>query len=192
MFSKVVPLVIVLLVAAMGSSSVQNKISGFIFKRSDQSGEKRELSDVLSSRQGLMEVALVNFKHSPFIGNGFQVSDNMAYEKRTRLLDYLSAPIEKGVWVYAVLEEGGIVGFALFAGFLICAFFKLKARKAYVAASMLAVISASNMGEFSFFSMSYSGGLQWTMVFAAAIMDGKRLQNEQQQRRMSGMLGMRT
>lgn len=187
-FSKVVPLVILLFAVLMCSSGVQGKLHDFIFKGRVQAGESGGISDVLSSRQGLVDIALVNFKKSPLIGNGFQVSEQMAYEKRSRLFDYLSAPIEKGVWIYAVLEEGGAVGFALFAGFLICAFFKFKVRKAYIAASMLVVMSVSNMGEFSFFSMSYSGGLQWTMVFAAAIMDGKRLKTENQIRQMTAMM----
>lgn len=189
-FSKVVPLVILLFAVVMCSSGFQEGIRNFIYKGRVQAGERGGISDVLSSRQFLVDIALANFKKSPLIGNGFQVSEEMAYEKRSRFWDYLSAPIEKGVWIYAVLEEGGVVGFVLFAGFLICAFFKFKARKEYVAASMLVVISASNMGEFSFFSMSYSGGLQWTMVFAAAIMDGKRLKMENQRRQMSARMGM--
>ena len=180
-FNKVVPLVMLLLVVAICSPSAHEKIWKFVFKRFEV-GAQIELSDALSSRQGLINHAKANFKQSMFIGNGFQVSDDMVNQKRTRLIDYLSAPIEKGVWVYAVLEEGGIVGFALFAGFQLCAFFLFKKRKAYISASMLTVISVSNMGEFSFFSMSYAGGLHWTMMFAAVILDGMRMQNEQQRR----------
>lgn len=181
-FNKIVPLVMLAFVAAICSPGVQDKISKFIFKGSVQEGQKGELSDVLSSRRGLVNRATANFSQNMFIGNGFQVSDDMVNQKRTRFVDYLTAPIEKGVWVYAVLEEGGIVGFALFAGFQLCAFFLFKKRKAYISASMLTVISVSNMGEFSFFSMSYAGGLHWTMMFAAVILDGMRVQNEQRRR----------
>ena len=102
----------------------------------------------------------------------------MAYKERKEFRELLSAPVEKGVWIYAVLEEGGVVGFILFSGFLIVAFFKLKRRKQYITATMLAVVTVSNMGEFAFFSMSYAGGMQWAMVFAAAVMDGQRLKRQ--------------
>ena len=59
-----------------------------------------------------------NFRDKPLQGNGFQVSLEMKYQRRQGMLSYLSAPIEKGVWTAAVLEEGGIVGFILFTGYV--------------------------------------------------------------------------
>ena len=39
---------------------------------------------------------------------------------------------------------------------------------------MFAVV---NLGEFNFFSMSYTGGFEWALVFAAVILDGQRMKN---------------
>lgn len=175
--SKIVPLAILGLIAVMCMPAVQEGINKFIFKWGDNR-QGGTVENVLSSRMGLIERSLYNFRQSPMIGNGFQVSEEMAYEERKEFRELLSAPVEKGVWIYAVLEEGGVVGLILFSGFLIIAFFKLKRQKQYITATMLAVVAVSNMGEFSFFSMSYAGGMQWAMIFAAAVMDGQRLKKQ--------------
>ena len=92
-------------------------------------------------------------------------------------MEYMSAPIEKGVWITAVLEEGGLMGFLLFAGFLVVCFALLVKRHAYIGAGALWVFAVVNMGEFNFFSMSYTGGFEWALVFAAVILDGQRMKN---------------
>lgn len=156
-------------------SAVQDRVARFLLKFdtaaqiSDVSYEK-----LTSSRRGLIDFAMYNFRKKPFTGNGFQVSDDMAYVTRGSLKEYLSAPVEKGVWPVAVLEEGGVVGFTLFAGFLLVAFFTFVSRKAYAAASVLFTMTLVNMGEFTFFSMSGAGGMEWTAVFCAAVMDAHR------------------
>jgi hypothetical protein len=33
------------------------------------------------------------------------------------------------------------------------------------------------MGEFNFFSMSYTGGFEWALVYAAVILDGQRMKD---------------
>lgn len=139
---------------------------------------------VMSSRQSLIDRALYNFKRSPIIGNGFQVSDAMKGMKVNGLA--LSAPIEKGVWVTAVLEEGGIIGWLLFVGFLVsCMLVSIK-RKAYTGAACLFVCMLTNLGEFTFFSMSYTGGFTWAMVFVGLALDIRRMkdENEELRRRM--------
>lgn len=128
-----------------------------------------------SSREGMVQHAMYNFKKKPITGNGFQVSDVMANVRVSSWMQYLSAPIEKGVWVAAVLEEGGIVGFVLFAGFLIAAFAQCCRNKAYITASMVVCGAVLNMGEFAYFSMSYTGGFMWALTFTAVVMDAQRL-----------------
>ena len=101
----------------------------------------------------------------------------MAREK-SKGLAVLSAPIEKGVWVTAVLEEGGVVGWIIFVVFLVASITTSIKRKAYIGASCLFVFMVSNMGEFSFFSMSYLGGFCWAMVFVGLALDMRKMTDE--------------
>ena len=93
-------------------------------------------------------------------------------------LAILSAPIEKGVWITAVLEEGGVIGWAVFVIFLImCITLSIK-RRAYIGASCLFVCMLTNLGEFTFFSMSYTGGFTWAMVFVGLALDLRKMKDE--------------
>ena len=166
------------LMAAVSVPRIREGVVRFALKRGGDvqvQGTDLSLSEITASRQGLANAAMANFYKSPIFGNGFQVSEGMKHVRRSGLADYLSAPIEKGVWVTAILEEGGAVGLVLFAGFLLVTFFSLVKRHAYISATTLFTISLSNMGEFSFFSMSYTGGISWALVFAAVVMDANRL-----------------
>lgn len=156
-------------------SSVRQKINTFLvkFHQADAS-EAISFEELTITRQGLIDEAMHNFRKKPIIGNGFQVSEDMESDGRQGIKDYLSAPIEKGVWISAVLEEGGIGGFILFVGFLVTAFSLFVKRRAYISASILFMIALSNMGEFTFFSMSYTGGLLWLLEFCAVAMDSHR------------------
>ncbi len=138
------------------------------------------MEQALVSRQGKMDEALYNFKKSPFIGNGFQVSEDMADQRRKSWKEYLSAPVEKGVWVTAVLEETGIIGMVLLFMFIVVAGFKLLALRAYVSLSVLFTMFVLNLGEFTMFSISYTGGLAWLFVFVGATMDALRLRDTQE------------
>jgi len=168
-------------VAMLAVPKVRNKVLGFMLKVNTQNVEVQTsditLENLSSSRQMLVESAWENFKRKPFTGNGFQVSAEMQFEKRSTLMEYMSAPIEKGVWVTAILEEGGLMGFLLFAGFLVVCFALLVKRHAYIGAGALWVFAVVNLGEFNFFSMSYTGGFEWALVFAAVILDGQRMKN---------------
>lgn len=168
-------------VAMLSVPSVRERVMGFALKVNTNTHQV-EASDVsfenvTSSRQGLIDESMRNFKKKPFTGNGFQVSEAMVHQKRDGLMDYMSAPIEKGVWPTAVLEEGGVPGLIFFGGFLLVCFCLLVKRHAYIGAGALWVFTVVNLGEFSFFSMSYTGGFQWAFVFAAVILDGQRMKN---------------
>lgn len=134
--------------------------------------------DLVSSRQGLIDRALYNFKKAPLIGNGFQVSEDYAGMKIYNIKQLLSAPIEKGVWVAAILEEGGAFGMAIFLTFLCTCLYKLVHRKAYTGAAVLFTYVVSNLGEFSMFAMSGVGGYAWAMCFMGIILDAQRLREE--------------
>lgn len=167
-------------IAFMATPSMRQSAVQFIFKTrgAEIAKESQTYKNLVSSRQGLVDQAMENFHESPWIGNGFQVSE---LQKDMRIVSWkqlLSAPIEKGVWVVAVLEEGGVFGMALFCFFLLIAFCCLLSRQAFIGTAVLFVLLVSNLGEFTFFSMSSLGGLFWAMVFLGIAMDAARLKQE--------------
>ncbi len=168
-------------IAFMATPSMRQSAVQFIFKTrgTEVAKESQTVENLVSSRQFLVDRATKNFHDSPWIGNGFQVSEMQKGLKVTSWKQLLSAPIEKGVWVVAVLEEGGVFGMALFCLFLLIAFYCLLSRQAFIGAAALFVTLISNLGEFTFFSMSYMGGLFWSMVFLGVAMDAARLREAQ-------------
>ena len=167
----------VLIIVLAFVPSVQNRIVRFLMKTSNNDTGPVTVEAVSSTRMGAIDESLRNFKKSPLIGNGFQVAKGMQNFK-SKGFAILSAPIEKGVWVTAVLEEGGCVGFIVFTSFLIVCITKSIKRRAYIGASCLFVFTLSNLGEFSFFSMSYLGGFSWAMVFAGLALDIRKMKDE--------------
>ena len=168
-------------IAFMATPSMRQSAVQFIFKTrgTEVAKESQTFEKFTSSRQGLIDRAMKNFHESPWIGNGFQVSEMQKGLKVTSWKQLLSAPIEKGVWVVAVLEEGGVFGMALFCLFLLIAFYCLLSRQAFIGAAALFVTLISNLGEFTFFSMSYMGGLFWSMVFLGVALVAAHLREAQ-------------
>lgn len=165
-------------VAVIAVPSLRQGVTNFVLKT--RTGEKANLSfeNITSSRQGLIEESLWGFRNKPVMGNGFQVAREMQYEHRSGLVDYLAAPIEKGVWIYAILEEGGIIGMILFCGWLLYLFPTLIKRHAYEMACVFFAFMVANMGEFCIFSMTYIGGFYWTMVLASGTLDVQRMKGQ--------------
>ena len=170
--------------AFMATPTLRQGAVQFIFKSrgAEVAKESQTMDNLISSRQGGFEHSMANFRESPWIGNGFQVSSKQRGMKIYSWKQLLSAPIEKGVWVSAVLEEGGVFGMILFCLFLLIAFYALLTRHAFIGATVLFVFIVSNLGEFTFFSMSAGGGLMWSMVFFGVAMDAARLRQERLQR----------
>lgn len=171
-------------VLSMASSGMRSKALQFVMKWSDSNtvtSADVTFEGVISSRQGLIDESLYNFKQKPMTGNGFQVSADMQAMNSMSFKDYLTAPVEKGVWIYAVLEEGGAIGMILFAGWLVIALGLLVRRHAYTTASVLFAFALANMGEFCFFAMSYTGGLFWALVFTASCLDVQRMKGTNMQ-----------
>lgn len=166
---------------------MREQMVSFIYKAR---GEKVEASEqtyerLLSSRQGLIDNAMDNFRESPWIGNGFQVSLRYKDWEPDSWKQLLSAPVEKGVWIPALLEEGGVFGMSLFLMFLIIMFFSLLQWQAYVGLIMLLSMLVCNLGEFTLFSMSSLGGFLWAMVFLGLALDAQRLKEERLRRQMA-------
>ena len=155
---------------------LREKAVDFVLKRTGAGADREQVTveTVMSSRQGLIEEAKYGFSRKPIIGNGFQVSAAMAHEHRSGLKDYIAAPIEKGVWFYAIPEEGGIIGMTLFCAWLLFFFSTMLRRRAYVMAGTFFTFMVANCGEFSLFSMTYVGGFSWVLVLAAGVLDAAR------------------
>ncbi|MGN0885696.1 MAG: O-antigen ligase family protein, partial [Candidatus Spyradenecus sp.] len=166
---------------------MREKVVSFMYKSGGNTvaEEFQTVENLVSTRQGLMDNAITNFKESPWIGNGFQVSEDFAHREIVSWKQVLSAPIEKGVWVTAVLEEGGVFGMLLFVIFILTAIFGLLSRQAITGAAALFIFIISNLGEFTFFSMSYTGGLMWAMVFTGVALDAQRLKEDRLRRQMA-------
>lgn len=163
--------------------SGRDKVKRFVVKY----GNKDEAvvmttENVMHSRQAKLDQGIENWRKSPFVGNGFQVREDMKGFKVSSIGSILSAPVEKSVWVTAILEEGGVAGFAIFVIFLLVAFPTLIKRKAYIGGTMFFALVCSNLGEFTIFSMSGGGGMQWGMVFIGFILDIQRLKIEARKR----------
>ena len=167
-----------LFVVAVSMPKFREGAAKFALKTAGE-GAKVTKEGVISSRQGLIDKALWNFRKSPLLGNGFQVASDMKGMKVDGLV--LSAPIEKGVWVTAVLEETGVVGWLVFVSFLTVAIFSSVRKKAYMGAACLFVCTLTNLGEFTFFSMSYTGGFTWAMVFVGLALDIRKMREENQE-----------
>lgn len=155
----------------------REKAVGFILKRAGTDNFVSKES-IMSSRQFKLDEALYHWHQSPLIGNGFQVSEDMRDVRISGIKNMLSAPVEKSTWTYAILEEGGVIGMILFVGFVLGATILLVKREAYVTATMFTSFLMSNMGEFTIFSMSGGGGMIWSLVFFATVLDFKKQQDD--------------
>lgn len=171
-------------VALFGVPAVRDAALRFIVKYGDETSEV-SMEGLMSTRQGSIDQQLETFSESPWIGNGFQVAKRFEDMEITHINQLLSAPVEKGVWLTAILEEGGIFGMILFVLFIIVSSCLLWSRQAYIAWIMLVVMWVSNLGEFSMFSMTSCGGLVWSLTFIGVIMDVQRIR-QQREARMYG------
>lgn len=156
------------------SADVRVAVEAFIRKTGsteniEQRGSLTE--DMTSSRMGLVEKALHNFKQSPVFGNGFQVSQEMENMQLDDWQQLLTAPIEKGlIWV-AVLEEGGIIGAILFLIFIIGVGQYMLRERCYCFLSCFLTLLVLNTGEAVFFSPSGAGGIAWGITLFGLIID---------------------
>ncbi len=165
------------LIAVVTTPSLRAGISKYTLKGAHRA-EEVTVAKVISSRQGLIDQAIFNFKKSPIIGNGFQVNTDKIGWKAKSWKDYLTAPIEKGVWVVAILEEGGVIGMGLFLLFVIGAGCRLFKQHAYISFSLLATFLVLNLGEFTIFSTSGMGGFCWCMIIIGVAFDALRLRDD--------------
>ena len=95
-------------------------MSEWIRKTSDVEADQRTIGEAFtSSRLGLLEYSMYEFRRNPLFGSGFQVSVFTQDLVRENKGFIISAPIEKGVAPVMILGETGILGVGCFLLFLI-------------------------------------------------------------------------
>lgn len=135
-------------------------ISKWLRKTEDVASDSRSFSDaIISSRMGLVEECMRDFRRNPLFGKGFQVTENMKNLKGFRL----SAAIEKGVLPVMILGETGVVGLIVFIVFLLSFYVGCMKRRLIVTMSLFTVFLACNMAEAVFFSPGGVGGILWVV-----------------------------
>lgn len=161
---------------------LRNSVIKFALKYADEGAGEIQFNTeyALSTRSFLVEQQMENFHKKPAIGWGFQVSEEVAEMAARSTGLILSAPVEKGVWVTAILEEGGVIGELIYVAYMIAALVVLTMRKAYMGATIFWAIHISNLGEFTMFSMSGVGGMWYVFLFLALAFDAKRIAGPKQ------------
>lgn len=165
----------ILTISVLMIGPVRERVLGFVLKyggNNAQAVKQMTKEDILMSRQGKLDAAIENWRQSPMFGNGFQVSENMKYIRNFKEL--LTAPVEKSTWIYAILEEGGVVGEIIFVLWALTVIILLAKRHAYIGLASFVCFLMINMGEFVIFSLSYSGAAFWSLTFAGCLMDSQR------------------
>lgn len=155
-----------MLVGGVYAEVRSSTISRWIRKTETLSEDTRSLGDAISSsRQGLIDESIKDFKKNIFIGKGFQVAEGMRTGGKG-MVSLFSAPVEKGVLPIMILGEAGIAGAMAFIVFLI-AFFCYCNKKKYIATSVLFMVFLStNIAEATFFSPAGAGGVMWVFMLA--------------------------
>lgn len=181
-------IIILLMTVTLCSPGVRESAMGYILKRTgDVAAMDVTFENAISSRQALIDTALDDFKKKPMLGNGFQVDERLVITMGNLRGLPISAPIEKGVWITAILQEGGVIGFIIYVCFVLGVGIKMKRLKYYCALLMFVIFHVTNLGEFTLFSMSGSGGFLWTMVFLGVVMDAGRLRGMRERRRVENL-----
>ena len=171
--------VIIASISILCIPQTMDKARSFILKSRKKEHTDISIEQITLSRHEAWENAIQNFKMSPIIGNGFQVSKDMENEKNIGNLARMT--VEKGTWVVAVLEEGGIIGMAIFLLFSIRIALFLFNHKCYQGLCAFFMILVINLGEFTLFSITSLGGFLWAMVFVSVIFDALRIKNKQEE-----------
>ena len=152
---------LLMICAAIVLELTHGTMSNWLLKGVDSSLRGYELSDITATRMGKVEENIYDFKKNPYIGKGFQTHELHRDLFRAGIINYFSAPVEKGVLPLMILGEGGVVGAVIFLAF-ICIFYVKCRRYGYSALVILmSGFLAANMGEATFFSPSGAGGDFW-------------------------------
>ena len=177
------------LLACVASEVTNSSLSRWLRKVENVEDDTRSLSEaVTSSRQGLIDGSMYDFRRNPMFGSGFQVAEYTAEQvAQAGSSLIISAPIEKGVLPIMILGETGIAGAMLFIIFLFSFYSACSRRRLYVTAALFMVLLATNMGEATFFSPGGVGGVIWSISVIGGYCIDMKLLNE----RVPGVQGWR-
>ena len=138
----------------------QNIVKDFVYKR-----ESNDIEEAFSSRSGGYTDQFQNFLDSPIVGHGFGVYPGPNPSKSVTYLMGIpiSAPVEKGFVVTAVLEETGVFGGVLFV-FIVVSLAKsvLRSNRPEWFCVFLACM-LNNISEAVFFSTAGMGMFYWLL-----------------------------
>lgn len=143
-----------------------NAVAQFVNKGGKS--ETLDLDQVLASRRGRIEVSIENFRTSPLIGIGFEVGTDEYFKANATLFN---APVEKGFLPTAVLEQSGVIGAAVFVGWLLTLAADLALKVNVPGLVLLCGFLTVNFGEVMFFGVAGHGGFGW-LLMAGGIMLG--------------------
>lgn len=136
-------------------------MSNWLLKGAGTSLHGYEMRDLTATRMGKAEENIYDFKQNPYIGKGFQTHRIHKDLFRAGIINYFSAPVEKGVLPLMILGEGGIIGAIIFVGFIFLFYVKCAKYKYSALLILMSGFLAANMGEATFFSPSGAGGDFW-------------------------------
>jgi hypothetical protein len=122
---------------------------------------------MIQSRIGLIEFSWQNFLENPVCGIGFGVAKTQHFVQNATLF---TAPVEKGFLPTAILEEGGIIGAAMFVVFVVVLIWELMVERNVPGLVVFAAFLATNLGEVGIFAVGGTGTFGWTMFAAAVIL----------------------
>lgn len=151
----------VLIVAFTISAGLRDMATGFVYKRGSTNIEK-----AVSSRSGGYEGQFNNFKERPLLGHGFGVypGEKSTKDVVTFMGIPISAPVEKGFILTALLEETGIIGTLLFFALIISISKRsLKTQNLGWIAVFFTCLFV-NIGEAVFFSVGGIGLFYWILI----------------------------
>lgn len=176
-------LVVVVIIAQLTTGAMSR------WMRKSNEDDQRSLGEAMtSSRMGLLEKSLYEFKRNPLFGSGFQVDEDTPELVRRSKGFMLSAPIEKGITPVMVLGETGILGEVCFIIFLATFCGTCIRRKYVVTFSLFTVFFVTNMGEATFFSPGGIGGIMWMVgVVGGFTLDTFLLYRRQLEQQWAGM-----
>ena len=165
----------------------EGAMSKLIRKTNDVAGDTRGVGEAFtSSRQGLIEQSMADFRRNPLLGSGFQVSADMQYTLRDAKGLVLSASIEKGNLPLMVLGETGIVGAVVFLAYLIGFYSTCVKRRYFCCLSLMTAFLASNIAEATYFSPGGNGGVLWVLCVGGGFIIDMYVKNMEQRELMRG------
>lgn len=133
-----------------------------------------DVTDVLYSRLGRIELSWANFCQSPWIGIGFEVSTEPWFQQNATLFN---APVEKGFLPTAILEQSGVIGAAFFVLTIVSLLAYLVKTVNVPGIVMFVAFLAVNFGEVMYFGVAGHGSFGWLMVLAGILLGGNTVRD---------------